>query len=103
MQKASTVDMARPENRSKTTKRSKTKFAPLSSLPRPDCTCVSAAVVHSGLPIVQTISLSFTNMSILKGTNEFIGLQNYADMFSDYGVQGALELHDYLRAGYDCS
>lgn len=41
-------------------------------------------------PILQTIYLSFTNLSILKGTNEFVGWQNYAEMGSDYGVRGAL-------------
>jgi multiple sugar transport system permease protein len=41
-------------------------------------------------PIAQTISLSFTNLSLLKGTNEHIGLQNYADMTHDYGMRGAL-------------
>lgn len=41
-------------------------------------------------PILQTIYLSLTNLSILKGTNEFVGLQNYVDMKDDYGVQGAL-------------
>lgn len=41
-------------------------------------------------PILQTILLSFTNLSILKGTNEYVGLQNYADMTKDFGVQGAL-------------
>lgn len=41
-------------------------------------------------PILQSILLSFTNLSILKGTNEFVGLQNYANMRTDYGVLGAL-------------
>jgi multiple sugar transport system permease protein len=41
-------------------------------------------------PIGQTIVLSTTNLSILKGTNSFVGLQNYRDMFSDFGVRGAL-------------
>jgi multiple sugar transport system permease protein len=41
-------------------------------------------------PIGQTIFLSFTNLSILRGTNSFVGLQNYRDMFTDYGVRGAL-------------
>jgi multiple sugar transport system permease protein len=41
-------------------------------------------------PILQTILLSFTNLSILKNTNDFVGLQNYANMRTDYGVQGAL-------------
>jgi multiple sugar transport system permease protein len=40
-------------------------------------------------PILQTIYLSFTNLSVLKGTNEFVGLQNYVDMANDYSVQGA--------------
>jgi multiple sugar transport system permease protein len=41
-------------------------------------------------PIGQAIVLSFTNLSLLKNTNSFVGLQNYRDMLSDYGVQGAL-------------
>ncbi len=41
-------------------------------------------------PILQTVYLGFTNLSLLKGTNEFVGLQNYLDMGSDYGVRGAL-------------
>lgn len=41
-------------------------------------------------PILQTIYLSLTNLSILKGANEFVGLQNYLDMKNDYGVQGAI-------------
>jgi multiple sugar transport system permease protein len=40
-------------------------------------------------PILQTIYLSFTNLSILKGTNEFIGLKNYLAMGSNIGVRGA--------------
>ncbi len=41
-------------------------------------------------PILQTILLSFTNLSVLKGTNEYVGLQNYVAMTKDFGVQGAL-------------
>ncbi len=41
-------------------------------------------------PIGQTVAFSFTNLSLLKGTNSFVGLQNYRDMLNDYGVQGAL-------------
>lgn len=41
-------------------------------------------------PILQTIYLSFTNLSVLKQTNEFVGLQNYRDMGSDYAVQGSI-------------
>lgn len=43
----------------------------------------------AAVPILQTIYLGFTNLSILKGTNEFVGLQNYGDMFNDFGVRGA--------------
>ena len=41
-------------------------------------------------PILQTIFLSLTNLSILKGTNDFVGLQNYGTLTTDFGVQGAL-------------
>ncbi|MCI0578205.1 MAG: sugar ABC transporter permease [Chloroflexi bacterium] len=41
-------------------------------------------------PILQTIYLSLTNLSILQGDNEFVGLQNYLAMADDYGVRGAL-------------
>jgi multiple sugar transport system permease protein len=41
-------------------------------------------------PILQTIYLGFTNLSVLQGTNEFVGLQNYQKMDQDYGVRGAL-------------
>lgn len=41
-------------------------------------------------PILQTMWLSLTNLSVLKGTNEFVGVQNYADLTKDFGVQGAL-------------
>jgi multiple sugar transport system permease protein len=41
-------------------------------------------------PIAQTVLLSFTNLDLLKNTNDYIGLQNYAAMTKDYGVQGAL-------------
>lgn len=41
-------------------------------------------------PILQTVLLGFTNLDILKGTNEFVGLQNYVQMGQNYGVQNAL-------------
>jgi multiple sugar transport system permease protein len=41
-------------------------------------------------PIAQTILYSFRNFSLLKGTNAYIGLQNYSDMPDNYGVRGAL-------------
>ncbi len=40
-------------------------------------------------PILQTIYLSFTNLSILKGTNDFVGLNNYLAMGSNIGVRSA--------------
>ena len=40
-------------------------------------------------PILQTIYLSFTNLSILKGTNDFVGLENYLAMGSNIGVRSA--------------
>jgi multiple sugar transport system permease protein len=40
-------------------------------------------------PILQTIYLGFTNLSILKGTNDFVGLENYLAMGSNIGVRSA--------------
>lgn len=40
-------------------------------------------------PIVQTIYLGFTNLSVLRGTNAFVGLDNYLAMGSNIGVRGA--------------
>ena len=42
-------------------------------------------------PILQTIYLSFTNLSLLKGTNAFVGLQNYQRLAADYAFRGAIE------------
>jgi multiple sugar transport system permease protein len=50
-------------------------------------------------PVLQTIRLGFTNLSILKGTNEFVGLQNYLAMVDDFGVRGALSFTVMLVAG----
>jgi multiple sugar transport system permease protein len=47
-------------------------------------------IATAAYPILQTIFLSFTNLSILKGTNDYVGLQNYGTMTNDFGVQGAL-------------
>ncbi len=47
-------------------------------------------IATAAYPILQTIFLSLTNLSILKGTNDFVGLQNYSVMTTDFGVQGAL-------------
>lgn len=46
-------------------------------------------LITAAYPIVQTIYLGFTNLSILKGTNEFIGLDNYLAMSSNMGVRSA--------------
>ena len=43
----------------------------------------------AGYPILQTIYLGFTNLSILKGTNDFVGLSNYLSMGSNIGVRSA--------------
>lgn len=50
-------------------------------------------------PILQTIYLSFTNLSLLKNTNDFVGLQNYPAVANDYGVQGALSFTVMLVVG----
>jgi multiple sugar transport system permease protein len=47
-------------------------------------------IVTAAYPILQTIQLSLTNQDLIGGTNEYIGLQNYQAMLSDYGVKGAL-------------
>jgi len=46
-------------------------------------------LITAAYPILQTIYLSFTNLSILKGTNDFIGLKNYLAMGSNIGVRSA--------------
>ena len=38
-------------------------------------------------PIVDTIRLSFTNLSILGGTNEYVGLENFRNLWDDYVVR----------------
>ncbi len=41
-------------------------------------------------PIIQTVQLSFTNQNLVARTNDFVGLQNYINMLSDFGVRGAV-------------
>lgn len=41
-------------------------------------------------PIVQTILYSFRDLSLLRGTDEFIGFQNYANLTTNFGVRSAL-------------
>jgi len=47
-------------------------------------------ITTAAYPILQTIYLSFTNLNLLRNTNDFIGLQNYPAVFNDYGVREAL-------------
>lgn len=42
-------------------------------------------------PILQTLALSLTNLNGLKNTNDFVGIQNYVSMLSDFNVRSALE------------
>jgi len=44
----------------------------------------------SAYPIAQTILLSFTNLDLLKNTNSYIGLQNYANMPKNPSVTGSV-------------
>jgi len=46
-------------------------------------------LITAAYPILQTIYLGFTNLSILKGTNDFIGLDNYLAMGNNIGVRSA--------------
>jgi len=41
-------------------------------------------------PIVETILYSFRDFSLLKGTDEFVAFENYADLTTNFGVRGAL-------------
>ncbi len=53
----------------------------------------------AGYPILQTIYLGFTNLDLIKNTNDFVGLQNYPAMVNDYGVRGALSFTVMLVLG----
>jgi multiple sugar transport system permease protein len=44
----------------------------------------------AGYPIVQTAYLSLTNTSLLSGTSEFIGLDNYRALVNDVALRGAV-------------
>jgi multiple sugar transport system permease protein len=41
-------------------------------------------------PIADTIRLSFTNLSVLGGTNEYVGLENFRELWDDYVVREAV-------------
>ena len=44
----------------------------------------------SAYPIAQTVLLSFTNLDLLKNTNSYVGLQNYATMPKNASVTGSV-------------
>jgi multiple sugar transport system permease protein len=48
-------------------------------------------IATAAYPVLQTIYLSFTNLHLLNRTDDFVGLQNYQRMATDYGFQGAIE------------
>jgi len=56
-------------------------------------------ITTAAYPILQTIYLSFTNLNLIKNTNEFIGLQNYPTLANDFGVRGALYFTILLVVG----
>ena len=43
-------------------------------------------LVTTAYPIGNTVYLSATNSSLLSGTSQFIGLDNYRAMLSDFGI-----------------
>jgi multiple sugar transport system permease protein len=47
-------------------------------------------LVTTAYPIVNTVYLSTTNSSLLSGTSQFIGLDNYRAMLSDFGIATAI-------------
>jgi multiple sugar transport system permease protein len=46
-------------------------------------------LITAAYPILQTIYLGFTNLSVLKGTNDFVGLDNFLAMGTNIGVRSA--------------
>jgi multiple sugar transport system permease protein len=47
-------------------------------------------LLTAGYPFIQTAYLSLTNVDFLAGTDEFIGLQNFARITRDFGVRSAV-------------
>ena len=47
-------------------------------------------LLTAAYPILQTMIVSLTNTDLINRTNSFVGLQNYVNMLTDYGVQGSL-------------
>src|SRR5215213_841055 len=52
---------------------------------------VALRLATTAYPIWRTASLSLTNNSLLDGTNEYIGLDNFRDLQSDFNVRNAIE------------
>jgi multiple sugar transport system permease protein len=52
---------------------------------------VALRLTTTAYPIWRTASLSLTNNSLLDGTNDFIGLDNFRDLRTDFGVRSAVE------------
>jgi multiple sugar transport system permease protein len=50
-------------------------------------------------PILETIYLSFTNLNLIANTSEFIGLDNYPAVASNFGVQAAIRFTIMLVIG----
>lgn len=48
-------------------------------------------LLTAAYPVLQTIALSLTNLDLIKHTNDFIGLNNFESMATDFGVRGSLE------------
>jgi multiple sugar transport system permease protein len=42
-------------------------------------------------PVGRTLYLSLTNSSLLDRTNDYVGLENYQDLRSDFGIRSAVE------------
>jgi multiple sugar transport system permease protein len=56
-------------------------------------------LLTAAYPIFQTIALSLTNLDLIKNTNEFVGLENFASMPGNFGVRGAVEFTILFVAG----
>ena len=50
-------------------------------------------------PILQTIYISFTNLNLIANTNEFVGLDNYPLVFSNFSVQRSIYFTIMLVVG----
>ncbi len=48
-------------------------------------------LLTAAYPVFQTITLSLTNLDLIKNTNDFVGWKNFQSMANDFGVRGSLE------------